>query len=123
MRPTVYPRHTIFNRLKPWSPSYLLAVHVTVWDGNVAPMYIIGHPHLFIVRLPLIPSFCAAEKAVQQLRVAVQKDAIVQPLELDVADPDSISAAVQRLREQRTQKIGVLVNNAGMCIRCASLRL
>lgn len=59
----------------------------------------------------------------EQLRAAVQRDAIVQPLELDVADADSISAAVQRLREQRNQKIGVLVNNAGMCIRCASLRL
>ena len=54
--------------------------------------------------------FCAAEKAVEQLRVAAQKNAIVQPLELDVADPDSITAAVKRLREQRNQKIGVVVN-------------
>ncbi len=62
-----------------------------------------------------MPAFCAAEAAVEQLRAAIQRDAIVQPLELDVADADSISAAVQRLREQRNQKIGVLVNNAGMC--------
>ena len=66
------------------------------------------HPILFV---------CAAEGAVKQLRADAHREAIVQPLELDVADPDSISAVVAHLREQRDQKIGVLVNNAGMCTR------
>ena len=67
-----------------------------------------------------VPSFCAAEKAVEQLRGDTHRAAIAQPLELDVADPVSISAAVARLHEQRDQKIGVLVNNAGAYAHAAA---
>ncbi len=56
----------------------------------------------------------------EQLRGDTHRAAIAQPLELDMADPVSISAAVASLREQRNQKIGVLVNNAGACAQAAA---
>lgn len=55
-----------------------------------------------------------AEAAVEKLRSETSRTAIVQPLEMDMASSKSILAAVEELKKTWDQKIGVLVNNAGV---------
>lgn len=55
-----------------------------------------------------------AEEAVAQLRKQTGKDGILQPLELDPSSSASIKAAAKHLQATRDQKLGALVNNAGM---------
>lgn len=55
-----------------------------------------------------------AEDTVERLRRETGHDITVQPLQLDPSDPASIKAGVAELQKLRDQKVGVLVNNAGM---------